>query len=185
MLQLCSDVIEPFLQQLGEHPTFQFLCQSQNSFEGWLKWELAAFCKHKLLQHSKPHEQLMGVEVRLQLKPSLSLGNQKLVDFWIAENPAAPARYHYVELKVIFDNKNIGKMARAAGRDWSCLTAIVAKEKPASRGLLVLFLSAKTDDVEHLKHQIAVEKTPRSQLPPPSMTTFAALNATALYYERS
>ena len=183
MIQLRSDIIEPFLGKLRCDETFKFLCGAQNSFEGWLKWELAAFCQRTLLRASPANGNQMGVEVRLALDPAAGLGSKKLVDFWIVENPEAPARYHYVELKVIFDNGNFGKIAQSALWDWRCLTAIAETEQSSSLGLLVFFMSTDPVRVNLLDGKIAAGQSLRLQPSHKASMPLDEVKATALYYE--
>lgn len=83
-----------------------------NGFEGWLKFEFFMWlCNRGLV----PHEHV-GLECKVALKPDGStLGPRKQCDLWVSSNVAG--RYHYVELKAPFANKNSTKMLRYAGWD--------------------------------------------------------------------
>lgn len=84
-----------------------------NGFEGWLKFEFFMWLCNGGLE---PHEHV-GLECKVALRPDgrATLGPRKQCDLWVLSD--LPNRYHYLELKAPFANRNSTKMLRYAGWD--------------------------------------------------------------------
>ena len=146
-MRLADDVVVPFVKHLGSHPSFSKFWMAPNSFEGWLKWELVAFSTNMILQHAEMDTEYVGVETRQPLLGKADCPSQdkthKLVDFWILDE--ATKASHYLEIKVVFGNRNQGKQARSAGWDLWYLASLVPEAEAGSLGLL-LFVRKEDPD---------------------------------------
>lgn len=183
-IALYDDVIQPFLMQLGRCPRYCLLATAQNGFEGWLKWELLEHCTRRLLRVDAVHHHALGVESREPLRGGGSgRPKSKLVDFWIASELGkdSPPGYHYLELKVIFANRNWGKMARSAGKDLNHLSRLSAKSKAKTCGVLAFVVGADQAFVTEVANTIRDEAPPAAR----AVANLPALhNSAALYFEQ-
>lgn len=157
----------PFLDSLAKCERFPVIAGAGNAFEGWLKWEFVAFlCKHWpwLCQSGRINPELIGVESRVLLVDLVDQDKRdKFVDVWFRAADADGARYHYLEMKVIFDNINLGKQAASAGSDLWYLASIHPDEEPASIGTLALFAghqSTGRERVDVVRSRIEDELSP-------------------------
>jgi hypothetical protein len=149
-IDLWSDAVEPFLKHLKNHDRFKIILTGYNSFEGWLKWEFAAFLCEKyewIRLAGKDQNRLLSIEwsPKLDQVP----GNDKaknMVDLCFpASSDPEDFQYHYLELKVVFQNQHTEKQAKSAGSDLRYLAAMNEDDAaPASIGSLAFLVRPPT-----------------------------------------
>lgn len=100
-----------------------------NGFEGWLKVEFLMWLTSKGFVLDED----VGIEYKVKLDPTVDVGEDqwKQCDLWIR---ADRDRYHYIELKAPFANRNSGKMMRAAGYDLWYMSRLRAREERVATG---------------------------------------------------
>ena len=69
--------------------------------------------------------------------------NVKNCDLWFDDNNQ---NTHYIELKVIFNNNNLHKMARQAAHDYWYMIRIDKEENPFSGSVVIVGMKFKTDE---------------------------------------
>ncbi|MCC6334332.1 MAG: hypothetical protein IT380_10135 [Myxococcales bacterium] len=150
--RLWADVIKPFLGDLEDSEQFGTIETGRNSFEGWLKWELAAACVRRFFPDGFAGDRI-GLESREALSKVVGQDKKsKLVDFWMSALKEAPAtksvdRYHLVELKVVFANGNAMKQASSAANDFWYLSTLAEGVRPDEIGVLAFVQSKTTADL--------------------------------------
>lgn len=143
-IALTNQVVKPFVDYLSRSDHFRLISNARNSFEGWIKWELVAFIAQTFpfaRNGGSVHRERVGVETRVNLSFDTHGGGkrQKLVDVWLVENEAGDD-YHYLELKVIFDNHNLEKQAFSAGADLLYLASMTPDLRAVSVGSLAILI---------------------------------------------
>jgi hypothetical protein len=127
-----------------------------NSFEGWVKWELALAaaqewgCRPWESQDEDATWSTVGVEYTAPLATRTANRLKKKVDLWVC--PGNGEKHVYVELKVVFKYANRGKQFASALEDLACLRAL-AKAEPADdrvrhAGSLVLVVAVGFEKAE-------------------------------------
>lgn len=113
-----------------------------NSFEGWLKWELASVaceqwgCRPWETQLPTAEWLSIGVEYKAQLVTRQMMTRvKKQIDLWVC--PPRSKKHVYVELKVAFNNGNAKKQFASARDDLACLLAV---EQAMLAGWVVLIV---------------------------------------------
>jgi len=109
-----------------------------NGFEKWFATEWMLW-----LQHTRGlGVQDVGVEYKARLHDKRPDGrpDEKQVDlWWSAGGAGAGSPWNFVELKVVFNNVNKGKMLASAGWDLGCLSRLDTNyEKPAAASVIVI-----------------------------------------------
>jgi len=107
-----------------------------NSFEDWIKFEMADAAGRLQESEDWGDGDNVGVEYRATLTTRTKAGwpRRKLVDVWAACEPRA-VRWHFVELKVAFDNSNAQKQFWSWRKDLESLRKIdrrIGEQIPAS-----------------------------------------------------
>jgi hypothetical protein len=100
-----------------------------NSFEGWLKFELALHLYETsgrrpwTDQADSGEQHTIGVEWKAITKPTRSYGlTRKQIDLWVCSS--SRERWHCVELKVVFNNRNAAKQVASWLHDLDALTTV-------------------------------------------------------------
>ena len=191
-IALWSGAVLPFVDRLSRCERFARILTGANSFEGWLKWELIDELARRYAWTSRDGRldpERIGVEWKAPLHEVARPYYKKLqkqIDVYVCTNPDG-ARYHGVEIKIIFDNKNLTKQACSAGSDLWYLASMLPAEggKPASIATLAFFVAE--DDGERPEDD-PVDRTIREWCQPivPTVATVRRLGrgrCWAYYYE--
>lgn len=99
-----------------------------NSFEGWLKWELASAAYEKWERRPWKSQNLdaewltIGVEYKALLKTRRANRARKQIDLWIC--PDDSGEHVYVEIKVVFNNGHRDKQFASAREDLAFLKGV-------------------------------------------------------------
>ena len=130
-----------------------------NSFEGWLKWELALeLCQHRERRPwsddaAEATYRTIGVECKVDVVSHDLRTARKQVDLWVCsmnENS-----WHYIELKVAFANSNRDKQMRSLESDLLILESII---DPSADGRVALLIAVGFSD-ETLSEMRAIQGT--------------------------
>lgn len=131
-LESVGDAFSRFAAELQckREPVIARIAQLTNGFEGWLKIEFLLWLVEQGLELNKG----VGVEHRAKIDAQhAEMGRQeKLCDLWLASTSLD--RYHYVELKAPFANRNQGKVLRSAGHDLWYVSRLEATYEKAATG---------------------------------------------------
>jgi hypothetical protein len=115
--------------------------QLANGFEKWLATDWLLWMKARGLARSGA-----GIEYKTALAANGSLDrDQKQIDlWWSAGVDPENGPWDYVELKVVFANRNQGKLFTAAGWDLDAVSRIDRSEKPRAGALVVVGVGFRT-----------------------------------------
>lgn len=98
------------------------LCELGHGFEDWLKFEMALM----LAQH-RQYEPWVDAytpgDVGLEFPAEIAGGGTKQVDLWVSPSRHAE-KWHFLEMKVAFENSNTWKQLRSWRNDFGALSAI-------------------------------------------------------------
>ncbi len=109
-----------------------------HGFEDWLKFEMAALLCREPWNYERWHGEVPG-DVGLEYRAVLSGKETKLVDLWASPfrstRTATAKRWHFLELKVAFNNANAAKQFASWRADFEMLTHLdrrYAEQRPCS-----------------------------------------------------
>ena len=148
-----EQLVAAFVEHLGSEsvlPRLLRIASFWNSFEGWLKWELAeTLCakwgRRAWTGQTTDAEPLsIGVEHRAEMVTLGESRARKQIDLWVGADPLAE-RYHYVELKVAFKNAHAGKQLDSAASDLCSLRRV---RDPKVDGRIALVVAVGFDDAD-------------------------------------
>ncbi len=140
MIRLYEDVVQGFLAAIGPNPTLAIAAKSQCGYEAWVKFELYRWAHERFFPDATSLDwERLRIESCEDLAPIPEQDKtQKLVDFRLSANPGGEARpFHFLEMKVVFDNEHREKMARSAGEDLWYLSSLQAECTPATVAALI------------------------------------------------
>jgi hypothetical protein len=111
------------LRRLESHDgRVSHVCSMFHGFEGWLKFEMAALLCRKPWNYRGWLAETPG-DVGLEYRAVLRGKETKLIDLWASPKPKAK-HWHFVELKVAFDNPNATKQFAAWRGDFEILRTL-------------------------------------------------------------
>jgi len=112
----------------------------------------------RFLHKLHPSRLVPASRAYLNTKTSKGKNKRKLIDFWVKAAPNSN-RYHYVELKVAFDNKNLGKRIRSWRADFEKLKVLVGTENAAGVMAVIFGIGFdKKNTFEQAIHDSNLEK---------------------------
>lgn len=113
-----------------------------NGFEAWLKFEFYFW----LLTHKNlnPQNEDIGLEYKLEIKDSYY--QTKQCDLWVRDS-IDNSKFHYIELKLVFNNRNTTKMFMQASDDAWYMAKIQTTEPqtPKTGNCIILSINLSQD----------------------------------------
>lgn len=140
-----ADTFEEFIVDLRRNrpEVLMHITSLCNSFEGWLKFEFYFW----LLTHKNlnPDDEDIGLEYKLEIKDSYY--KTKQCDLWVRDSQDSN-KFHYIELKLIFNNGNTTKMLKLASDDawYMAKIQITEPQAPKTGNCVVLSINLTEDD---------------------------------------
>lgn len=108
------------------------ICSMHHGFEGWLKFEMAAVLCRPPWRYQRWIDEQPG-DVGLEYRAVLAGRETKLIDLWAAPFKTSSRRtaksWHFVELKVAFNNPNATKQFASWRADFDLLRAMDRRRK--------------------------------------------------------
>lgn len=110
-----------------------------NGFEGWLKFEFYFWLirEHGLRATCAGEYGDIGVEYGVALdqrRASMDI-REKRCDLWVSD---LEGRYHFIEIKVPFANRNQGKMFNSASDDYWYMSRLRSQAEQVSTGSVII-----------------------------------------------
>lgn len=143
-----------------------------HGFEGWLKMEMASMlCGDPWnyepwdLVRKKWVPGDVGVEHRARLRGKVGgekFGDEKLIDVWASPKKGAK-KWHFVELKAVFNNTNRIKVAQSWRTDFDTLLLVDPKEGPKSVASILFGVGFSADAFKTLADTFS-DDLPKTQV---------------------